>query len=108
MAYEPGVLEHEVEVRLLNVSGSGCLVESSRPLPIGSAAVLSVDSEFGVLLDEVQVVRCEAMQGAGSRYTVGLRFLWVSMPEAQTLRWWAAAWGAGIAHARLGVGPSVA
>lgn len=103
-----GVLENDIEVRLLNVSGSGCLVESMRPLPIGSTAVLSVDSEYGLLLDEVQVVRCELLQGAGNRYSVGLHFLWVTMPEAQTLRRWASAWDAGITHVGMRVGPLTA
>jgi hypothetical protein len=36
--------------------------------------------------DDVQVVRCQHVEGAGSLYQVGVRFLWNAPPGRRALR----------------------
>jgi hypothetical protein len=38
------------------------------------------------LVDDVQVVRCQAIEGAGSLFQVGVRFLWTIAPGKGSLR----------------------
>ena len=81
-----GVLTREVEVRVLNCSASGCLVESTRQLAVGTIASLRLamgDQEF---VEDVQVVRCQQIEGAGSLYHVGAEFLWTAVPGERSLR----------------------
>ena len=81
-----GVLTRAVEVRLLNCSASGCLAESTRQLAVGTIASLRLalgDKEF---VEDVQVVRCQQIEGAGSLYHVGAKFLWIAVPGERSLR----------------------
>ena len=81
-----GVLTRAVEVRLLNCSASGCLAESTRQLAVGTIASLRLalgDREF---VEDVQVVRCQQIEGAGSLYHVGAKFLWTAVPGERSLR----------------------
>ena len=85
-AYRVGVLTRDFHVRILNYSPSGCLLETNarvEPGTIGSLRFVIDGSEF---IDDVQVVRCQAIEGAGSRYCVGARFLWTVAPGKGTLR----------------------
>jgi len=84
--YHVGVLTRDVYVRILNYSPSGCLLETSariEPGTIGSLRFVIDGSEF---IDDVQVVRCQPVEGAGARYRVGARFLWTVAPGKGTLR----------------------
>ena len=80
------VLTREVEVRVLNCSASGCLVESTRQLAVGTIASLRLalgDEEF---VEDVQVVRCQQIEGAGSLFHMGAEFLWTAVPGERSLR----------------------
>lgn len=84
--YRAGILTRDVHVRILNYSPSGCLLEVNarvEPGTIGSLRFVIDGSEF---IDDVQVVRCHAIEGAGWRYRVGVRFLWTLAPGKGTLR----------------------
>ena len=81
-----GVLTREFRARLLNLSPSGCLVETNSRLEVGTIGSLRFvigESEFA---DDVQVVRCQPVEGAGSMYRVGARFLWTALAGKGTLR----------------------
>jgi hypothetical protein len=80
------VLIREVRVRLLNWSGSGCLVETDRRIEIGTAATLRVMIDGKEYRDDVQVLRCQSIAGAGSVYHVGMQFLWTEMPHERSIR----------------------
>ena len=81
-----GVLTRERRVRLLNCSVSGCLFETNCRVPIGAIASVRVTIDGREMTDDVQVVRCQPIAGAGETYHVGVEFLWTQPLAAQSLR----------------------
>lgn len=81
-----GVLSRELHVRVLNCSSSGCLLETSAQLPVGTVGSLSLQIGSTELLDDVRVVRCQPIAGSGALFHVGLEFLWTAVPGARSLR----------------------
>ena len=81
-----GVLGKEVTVRLLNGSPSGCLVETNARLEVGTIASLRVTLNGSEFVDDVRVVRCQQIEGAGSVFHVGAQFLWTATPSGRSLR----------------------
>lgn len=80
------VLTKELQVRFLNCSSSGCLVESDTRIPITTVGSLRLVMGGRHFVDDVQVVRCVAIKGSGSVYHVGARFLWTAPPDNHSLR----------------------
>ena len=85
-----GVLTRTCQMRVLNCSVSGCLIETNSRLEIGAIATVRVVIDGREFLDDAKVVRCQAIAGAGSIYHVGAQFLWTHPPDARSLR--AALW----------------
>jgi hypothetical protein len=81
-----GVLGRDVPVRLLNISGSGCLVESSARIEEGATGSLLVNLNGETYRDEVRVARCLQIQGAGATCQLGIAFLWMAPPTGRSLR----------------------
>ena len=81
-----GVLGREIEVRVLNCSPSGCLLETNAPIDVGTVGSLTLTVDGHDLLDHLVVVRCHPKQGAGSVYHVGAQFLWLGSLTRHTLR----------------------
>ncbi len=81
-----GVLVRELDVRLLNCSRGGCLLESKVPMEVGTVASLGLTIDGHDLLDHLVVVRCQRIEGAGSVYHVGARFLWLGSVTDSSLR----------------------
>jgi len=81
-----GVLTRELPVRVINCSLSGCLIEITVRLEIGTVGSLRVFIDGREFVDPVQVVRCHRIEGGGTRYHVGARFLWIAAPEEGSLR----------------------
>jgi hypothetical protein len=81
-----GVLARDYGVRLLNCSSSGCLLETTIPMDVGTIGSLRVELNGQELLDHIQVVRCHQIQGAGSVYHVGAKFLLTESPVRHTVR----------------------
>lgn len=79
------VLGREIPVRLVNLSGSGCLVATSTSVHEGATA--SVRLEVGGIeyTDQVRVARCTRIEGA-SEYHLGLEFLWTTAPGERSMR----------------------
>jgi hypothetical protein len=73
-------------MRVLNCSASGCLLETDRRFDVGAIASIQVVIGGRNFADDVQVVRCQPIAGAGSVYHVGARFLWTNPPGAESLR----------------------
>lgn len=92
-----GVLTHDRYVRLLNCSVSGCLLETNCRLQVGTIATIRVTIDGRDLSDDVQIVRCQPIAGAGDTYHVGAQFLWTQPLEAQSLRAAAHRPGGGVA-----------
>jgi hypothetical protein len=81
-----GVLGREVPVKVVNVSASGCLLESAGPLEPGVTGTVSVALDGIVCRDEVRITRCQSLPGSDGRHAMGAHFLWTSQPGAQSLR----------------------
>jgi hypothetical protein len=81
-----GVLTRTCQMRVLNCSVSGCLIETNCRIEIGAIATVRVVIDGHRFTDEVKVVRCQLIAGAGSVYHVGALFLWTHPPDAHSLR----------------------
>lgn len=81
-----GILTREFRVRMLNYSPSGCLVETNARVDVGTVGSLHFVIDGSEFVDDVQVVRCQPIEGAGSLYQIGARFLWTVSPGRGTLR----------------------
>jgi PilZ domain len=88
-----GVLARDMSVRLLEISRGGCLLESSHFVPVGTLGALSVVVDGMEYDDEVRVVRCQLMPGAGNTHRVGVEFLTLNLPGDRSLRRYAAGLG---------------
>jgi PilZ domain len=85
-----GLLRHDVAVELLNISRSGCLFESPKPIAAGTLATVTVEMDGASYSDDVRVARCLEIPGAGERHHVGVQFVALRMPSQQSLRFLAA------------------
>lgn len=81
-----GVLARDFDVRVLNCSPSGCLLETSTPIDVGTVGSVTLVFDGRELTDHVRVVRCQQIAGAGSVYHVGAQFLWLGSLTRHTLR----------------------
>ena len=81
-----GIATRDVSVRVLNCSASGCLLETNAYLDPGAIASLRITVGADEFEDDVQVMRCQAVEGAGALFRVGVRFLWSGSPERRALR----------------------
>jgi PilZ domain len=81
-----GVLTRDQFVHVLNVSRCGCLLETTSPLEAGTVAMLRVSIDGQEYSDDVRVIRCQHVEGAGSTYRVGVEFLWTTLPGVDSLR----------------------
>ena len=80
------VLARDIDVRVLNCSASGCLLETRSRLEVGTVASLRLKVDGRELTDQVVVVRCQPIEGAGARFHVGARFLELAPPTPGTVR----------------------
>jgi hypothetical protein len=82
-----GVLRRDLPVRLVNISGSGCLLEAASPLESGVTGRVEIALNGAAFSDAVRVTRCQSVAGAGSLHRIGVEFLWADRPGTQSLRW---------------------
>ena len=82
-----GVLARDFPTRILNCSPTGCLLETSSPLEVGTVGRLQFPIEGREFGDDVQVVRCQSIEGAGPLFQIGVRFLWTMAPGKDSLRY---------------------
>ena len=80
-------LTRHIRVRILNCSADGGLLETTAPLVVGTVGTLRVSFGGSEFDDQIQVVRCEHMKGAGAVHHVGVRFLSTTPPYSGTLRY---------------------
>ena len=80
-----GVLARHIPTRLVEISRSGCLLESSHRIDEGTVAALTSRSRPALLVD-VRATRCVAVAGLGSRYLVGVEFLDTGRTEGNSIR----------------------
>ena len=81
-----GVLTREVSVRLLDISRSGCLLESPRDLCLGTTGEVWCCSDRGEHSDDIRVTRSQVAEETGATYLLGAEFLWTRFPAKGSLR----------------------
>ena len=81
-----GVLARDLQTRILNYSPSGCLLETNARIDVGIVGTLRFVMDGREFNDHVQIVRCQPIEGAGSLFQVGVRFLLTAAGEKGTLR----------------------
>jgi PilZ domain-containing protein len=83
----PATLTRELPVRVLDISGSGCLLETRRRMEVGTTGTLQLRLGDVECRDDVEVVRCDAVKGIiPTRYHVGVRLLWTTPRRAGSIR----------------------
>ena len=80
------VLGRDVPVRLLDISASGCLLESASRLDEGTTGTIRVVYGGVEYADDIRVMRCKGFEGSSGAYHVGAEFLWTSRPPDRSLR----------------------
>ena len=80
------VLARDFQARIVNCSPSGCLLETNMRLEVGTIGRLRFIIDGRELADDVLIVRCQPIEGAGSLYQVGARFLPTEPSRRGTLR----------------------
>lgn len=81
----PAVLTREMFVRLIDISRSGCRLETNRRIDVGTIGRLRVKLGTKEYEDDVEVVRCESVEGGGV-YHVGMRLLWTTPQHHGSIR----------------------
>ena len=81
-----GVLTRETRVRLVNISASGCLLETTLRLEPGTVGQLKVVIDGDTFGDAVRVARVQQVHGAGAEWHLGAEFLWTTHPGSRSLR----------------------
>ena len=80
------LLGRDFQAHIVNFSPNGCLLQTNLPLDVGTVGTLRFVLNGREFLDSVQVVRCQAIEGAGSQYQVGAKFLWTMPNGEESLR----------------------
>jgi hypothetical protein len=82
----PATLTRELPVRVIDVSESGCLIETRRRMEVGTIAALHLRLGTQHCTDDVEVMRCDAVRGVRNVYHVGVRLLWTTPRKAGSIR----------------------
>jgi len=81
-----GVLARGIPARLIEISRSGCLLESSHRVGDGIVGELRLEVGGELLVDDVRVTRCVLVEGSGSSYLVGAEFVQTRRPGERSIR----------------------
>jgi hypothetical protein len=81
-----GVLTREIPTRLIEISRTGCLLESGHPIEEGTVAALRLDVQGQSYAEDVRATRCVAIAGMGSSYLIGVEFLQTTSQEGMSIR----------------------
>ena len=79
------VLGKTVTVRLVNISGSGCLLECDSHIADGTTGSLTVLFDGRKYIEDIRITRCQGRSGS-SGYDLGAEFLWTRKPGSDSLR----------------------
>lgn len=82
-----GALARDFQTRILNCSPTGCLLETNSLIEVGTIGSLRLVIDGREFADDVQVVRCQSIEGTGALLQLGMRFLWIMAPGRQSLRY---------------------
>jgi hypothetical protein len=82
----PAALVARIPLLVLDVSQSGCLFESRRPVEAGHIGTVRLALNGHWYVDDVRITRCTAVPGRGSTYHVAAEFLRARGAQDQSLR----------------------
>jgi hypothetical protein len=80
------VLGRDVPVRLIDISGSGCLLQSETRLVEGTTGTLKLSYGGADYVDDVRIMRCQAPNAGDNWFRLGAQFLWTTHPGERSLR----------------------
>lgn len=80
------VLGRDVAVRLIDISNSGCLIQSETRIAEGTTGTLRLSYDGVDYVDDVRIVRCQAPNVGDSWFRLGAQFLWTTHPGERSLR----------------------
>lgn len=80
------VLNRHIDVRVLEVSASGCLIESECDVPVGTIGSLSLEANGADYADPIRVTRSQPIPGGGERRLLGAEFVWLTLPHPHSIR----------------------
>ena len=83
----PPMLTREFRTRILEVSESGCLIETHRRMGVGTVGTLQLQLGAAECRDDFEVVRCQAVARVRSLYRAEVRFLWTTPRQVGTIRY---------------------
>jgi len=81
-----GMLARSVPTRLIDISRTGCLLESRHRVEDGTVGELQLQVERETFVDDVRVTRCVLVEGSGSIYRVGAEFVQTRRPGEHSIR----------------------
>jgi hypothetical protein len=81
-----GVLARHIPTRLVEISQSGCLLESGHRIEEGTVGALKFEVGGQVYSEDVRATRCVAIAGLGSSYLVGVEFLGTARTDGVSIR----------------------
>ena len=81
-----GVLARHVPTRLVDISSSGCLLESSRRIDEGTVGALRLEISGETYFEDVRTTRCVAIAGLGSSFLVGIEFIGPARTDGTSIR----------------------
>lgn len=81
-----GVLARHIPTRLIEISRSGCLLESAHRIEEGTVGALRLEVRGQTYLEDVRATRCVAMAGSGSSYLIGIEFLQTARADGASIR----------------------
>jgi hypothetical protein len=81
-----GVLARDIPTRLVEISRSGCLLESSHRIEEGTVGALRLQVRGQTYSEDVRATRCVAIAGSGSSYLIGVEFLQTGSANGTSIR----------------------
>jgi hypothetical protein len=80
------VVNRHIAVSVIDVSATGCLLESRCDLPVGTVCTLSIKADRTEYGDPIRVTRSQRVRGGGDRYFIGAEFVWLTLPDRRSIR----------------------
>jgi hypothetical protein len=81
-----GMLARNVPTRLVDISRTGCLLESAQRVEVGTVGELRLQLQQDTFVDDVRITRCVLVEGSGSNYQVGAEFVQTQRPGERSIR----------------------
>jgi hypothetical protein len=81
-----GTLLMHAPLRALEISRTGCLLESHYPIEAGTGGRLRLAIAGRTYSEDVRITRCQRVEGSGAGYRLGVEFLLTRRHSPSSLR----------------------